>query len=188
MLSLVTPVHRPSIFSSKSVERSRHKNRGGFIDRQHKGVGVGEEDRHLWEQLKLAFPGKSKLPWAERRLSFHHHVNDSSYSRPASKSVCHRLDALTYYCNLYTDVVLFFFSLSSKTSVSAESEKEKWRTSVDIFGKKEVYFKVPLPCQRLIIITYACAVPIKLNQWYWRSKLLSILEHFKNDTRTRVFV
>ena len=40
MLSLVTPVHRPSIFSSKSVERSRHKNRGGFIDRQHKGVGV----------------------------------------------------------------------------------------------------------------------------------------------------
>ena len=38
------------------------KNRGGFIDRQHKGVGVGEEDRHLWEQLKLAFPGKSKLP------------------------------------------------------------------------------------------------------------------------------
>ena len=62
MLSLVTPVHRPSIFSSKSVERSRQKNRGGFIDRQHKGVVVGEEDRHLWEQLKLAFPGKSKLP------------------------------------------------------------------------------------------------------------------------------
>ena len=62
MLSLVTPVHRPSIFSSKSVERSRQKNRGGFIDRQCKEVGVGEEDRHLWEQLKPAFPGKSKLP------------------------------------------------------------------------------------------------------------------------------
>ena len=31
--------------------------------------------RHLWKQLKLAFPRKSKLPLAERRLSCHHYVN-----------------------------------------------------------------------------------------------------------------
>ena len=51
--------------------------------------------RHLWEQLKLAFPRKSKLPLAERRLSCHHHANDSSRSRHVSRSVCHCLDALT---------------------------------------------------------------------------------------------
>ena len=84
------------------VRRARAtKNREGFIGRQHKGVGVGEEDRHLWEQLKLAFPRKSKLPLAERRLSCHHHVNDSLRSRHASRSVCHGLEALTYYCNLH---------------------------------------------------------------------------------------
>ena len=105
---------------------------------------------------------------------------DHFFQAPATQAI--------YSRNLYTDVVLFFFSLSSKTSVSAESEKEKWRTSVNIFGKKEVYFKVPPPNQRLIIIPYAFAVPIRLNQWYWRYQLLSILEHFKNDTRTRVFV
>ena len=59
--------------------------------------------RHLWELLKLAFPRKSKLPLAERRLSCHHHVNDSSRSSHASRRVCHRLDAPTYYCNCKND-------------------------------------------------------------------------------------
>ena len=36
------PVHRPSIFSSKSVERMiKNKNRGRFIDCQRKGQGWG---------------------------------------------------------------------------------------------------------------------------------------------------
>ena len=44
----------------------KSKNREGFIDRQSKGEGVGEEEnvcRHLWEQLKLAFPGKANYHW-----------------------------------------------------------------------------------------------------------------------------
>ena len=58
-------VHRPSIFSSKSVERAWWKiNRGGFIDRQRKGVGVGKKEidviyfsRSLFE---ICFPKERK--------------------------------------------------------------------------------------------------------------------------------
>ena len=51
--------------------------------------------RHLWKQLRLAFPRKSKLPLAERRLSCHHYVNDSLRSCHACRSVCQGLDTLT---------------------------------------------------------------------------------------------
>ena len=58
-------VHRPSIFSSKSVERAWWKiNRGGFIDRQRTGVGVGKKEidviyfsRSLFE---ICFPKERK--------------------------------------------------------------------------------------------------------------------------------
>ena len=46
--------------------------------------------RRLWKQLKLAFPRKSKLSLAERRLSCHRYVNDSLRSRHACRSVCQR--------------------------------------------------------------------------------------------------
>ena len=42
---------------------------------------------------------------------------DHFFQAPATQAI--------YSRNLFTDVVLFFFSLSSKTSVSAESEKEE---------------------------------------------------------------
>ena len=42
---------------------------------------------------------------------------DHFFQAPATQAI--------YSRDLYTDVVLFFFSLFSKTSVSAESEKEK---------------------------------------------------------------
>ena len=51
--------------------------------------------RHLWKQLKLAFPRKSKLPLAERRLSCQHYVKDSLRSRHACTSVCQGLKTLT---------------------------------------------------------------------------------------------
>ena len=81
---------------------------------------------------------------------------DHFFQAPATQAI--------YSRNLYTDVVLFFFSLFSKTSVSAESEKEKMKNVCRLLWEKDVYFKVPLPYQRLIIITYGFAVPIKLNQ------------------------
>ena len=84
-------------------------------------------------------------------LSYHHF-----FQEPATQAI--------YSRNLFTDVVLFFFSLSSKTSVSAESDKEKMKNVCRLLWEKDVYFKVPLRYQRLIIITYGFAVPIKLNQ------------------------
>ena len=91
-----------------------------------------------------------------------------SLSRTPVLSYDHFLQApatqAIYSRNLYTDVVLFFFSLSSKTSVSAESDKEKMKNVCRLLWEKDVYFKVPLPYQRLIIITYGFAVPIRLNQ------------------------
>ena len=58
-----------------------------------------EENRRsvdvVGKKLKLAFPRKSKLPLAEWQLSCHHHVNDSSRSRHATRSICYRLDAPT---------------------------------------------------------------------------------------------
>ena len=43
--------------------------------------------RHLWKQLRLAFPRKSKLPLAERRLSCQHYFNDSLRSCHACSQV-----------------------------------------------------------------------------------------------------
>ena len=109
-------------------------------------ISRGLRSRHL-EVVGATIVSPSRAPV----LSYDHF-----FQAPATQAI--------YSRNLYTDVVLFFFSLSSKTSVSAESEKEKMKNVCRLLWEKDVYFKVPLPYQRLIIITYACAVPIKLNQ------------------------
>ena len=104
MPTMVSSVHSPSIFSSLS--RVRDKRPRGIYWPPAQGGRIGGRRkwtvcRHLWEQLKLALRSNSKLPLAERRLSCHHHVNDSLRSRHASRSVCHRLEALTFYYNLH---------------------------------------------------------------------------------------
>ena len=45
--------------------------------------------------LSFAHYFQAPATQAELRLSCHHHVNDSSRSRHATKSLCYRLDALT---------------------------------------------------------------------------------------------
>ena len=77
--------------------------------------------RHLWEQLKLAFPRKSKLPLAERRLSCHHHVNDSSRSRHASRSVCNCLDSLNA-----TLIILIVICTKKITSIESAADFWTW--------------------------------------------------------------
>ena len=62
---------------SPSTARDKNKNRGGFITASaDEGVVVREEENRQSvdrKQFKLAFPRKSKLSLAERRLSCHHH-------------------------------------------------------------------------------------------------------------------
>ena len=105
MPSLVSPVQDP-LFSLQSPSSVRDKKpwRNYWPPAQGSRGGGSRKwtvCRHLLEQLKLDFRSKSTLPLAERRLSCHHHVNDSLRWRHASRSVCHRLEALTYYCNLH---------------------------------------------------------------------------------------
>ena len=52
------------------------------------GSGRKRQSADIFGKLKLA-PRKSKLPLDERQLSCHHHVNDSSRSYHAIRSVCH---------------------------------------------------------------------------------------------------
>ena len=58
MFVLFQPVHRPSIFSSKSVQRLArviiNKNRGRFTDLQRKGLGVGKEKILYFSFLRSA--------------------------------------------------------------------------------------------------------------------------------------
>ena len=84
------------------------------------------------------------------------------------KPGCHKNDSL------YTDVVLFFFSFFSKTSASEATERERKIKNVcsHLWEKRRFILKVPPQCQRVLIITSAFAVPIKLDQWNWRYKLL----------------
>ena len=67
----------------------KKKNREGFIDRQRKELWEGEEENHL------LFPGKANYHWLNGDYPVTIMSNDSSLSRHASRSVCHRLDALT---------------------------------------------------------------------------------------------
>ena len=55
---------------------------------------------------------------AERRLSCHHHVNDSSHSRHASRSV----NCDTYYCNLLKQI----------TSIESATDADLWTWHGDI--------------------------------------------------------
>ena len=82
------------------------------------------------------------------------------------KPGCHKNDSL------YTDVVLFFFSFFSKTSTSEATARERKIKNVckHLWEKRRFIF--PPQCQRILIITSAFAVPIKLNQWNRRYKLL----------------
>ena len=82
--------------------------------------------------------------------------------------------------SLYTDVVYLFvlFENIGEFSSEARARETKIHNVCSHLWEKRGLLSPspppppPPPCQRLIIITSSLAVPIKLDQWNWRYKLL----------------